>query len=224
MLNLIFQDDFLCVIDKPSGLPVHRDHFSPRAEPVCLQILRDQINTKVFPVHRLDRGTSGVLIFALNQESHRKLSIDWMNGGVQKVYHGVVRGKLPERIECHDALRDEGILRQATTVFDRVSYSEFPISNERFPSSRYTLAKIIPQQGRYHQIRRHANHLGYPLVGDTTHGDSDHNRIWSEHFGIKRLLLHCSEITLQHPETDKSITFRAGLPTDLTKKFSIPCQ
>ena len=190
---------------------VHRSRIAVDARQFALQMLRDQIGQPVFPVHRLDRPTSGVLLFALNRETAKILSRQFEERTVEKSYTAIVRGIPPEQgvweealIEKPDAIVDAKADRNkpaqpAITRFETIRSWEVPFSAGKYPHSRYSLVKVFPETGRRHQIRRHFNHMAYPIIGDTSHGDRRHNRLFREQFNSQRLLLVASSLTLSHP-------------------------
>ncbi len=211
-MDILYLDQHLVVVDKPFGMPVHRDKFSALGEKACLQELRDQLNTLVFPVHRLDRPTSGILMFALNKEVLSKLSKQFMERQVSKTYVAIVRGWILKETTCSDSLEDDGHVREALTTFRPIKNFEFSWPNKKFSSSRYSIVEVSPHTGRFHQIRRHANHIGHPIVGDTTHGDGNHNQLWREKLNCNRLLLHASELQFTHPESQEPLHIKLNAP------------
>ena len=225
-LTILHQDQHLVAIDKPAGLMVHRSRIDVHARQFALQMLRDQIGQKVFPVHRLDRPTSGVLLFGLNSEIAKALSRQFEARTVHKTYTAIVRGIPPQTgiwdeplLEkpdpIVDAMADKNKPAQpAVTHFETIRSWEVPFSTGKYPHSRYSLVKISPKTGRRHQIRRHFNHMAHPVIGDTSHGDRRHNRLFRERFGSKRLLLVASSITLIHPEFDTPMKIKANLGLD----------
>ena len=222
-LEVVFQDDSLVAINKPAGLFVHRSRLDVYATEFALQMLRDQIQQFVFPVHRLDRPTSGVLLFALDEVNAAAVSKQFEERSVQKTYHAIVRGFVAESGEWDEPLvekQDRIVDRQArqgkpaqsaATRFELVRQWEVPYSAGKYPASRYSLARIRPLTGRKHKIRRHFNHMAHPIIGDTTYGDRRHNRLFAEQFGCHRLLLAATELELAHPVTGERITIAAGL-------------
>ncbi|MDD5295369.1 MAG: pseudouridine synthase [Rhodocyclaceae bacterium] len=220
-LEILYRDEFLVAIHKPSGLLVHRtalDFFETR---FALQILRDQIGRRVYPVHRLDKGTSGVLLFALDPETGRALSRQFESQEVEKRYLAVVRGHPPESGEIDHALtkrletselrdtRVENRPQDAVTRYRRLAMIELPHRVDRYPTSRYALLELTPLTGRRHQIRRHLKHISHPVIGDATFGKGRHNRLFQELYGCQRLLLACTELSLRHPATGEPLQLAA---------------
>ena len=225
-LDILYRDDCFVAINKPAGLLVHRSEIDRRETRFAIQLLRDQIGQRVFPVHRLDKPTSGVLLFALDRENHRRLSGDFMANRVAKAYLAVVRGYTAER-GCidhplklvHDpydgrTLRSDTPPQPAVTAFERLATVELPYRVDRYPSSRYSLVRLRPETGRKHQLRRHMKHIAHPIIGDTSYGKSRHNRLFQAKFGCQRLLLAATELCFCHPVSAESVTIRAPLQGD----------
>ncbi len=230
-LSVLFQDSDLVVINKPSGLLVHRTSLDPRATEFAVQILRNQIGKMVYPVHRLDKGTSGVLVFALSSEMAKNLSIQFSDSRIQKKYLSVVRGFAPLDIHVDYPLKEEldpladAKARQdkeaqsAVTDIQKLAEVEIPVQVDKFPTSRYSLVQAFPKTGRKHQIRRHLRHLGNPVIGDSNYGSGKHNRFFENHFKIRRLLLHCSQMNFLHPRHGEELKLIAPLPTEMKILF-----
>lgn len=212
--SILYQDESLVAIHKPSRIAVHRDEFTPRRERTCVDLLREQLGRTLHPIHRLDGGTSGVLLFGFESEFIAALGVQFAGREVQKTYHAVTRGYVPDEVICDDGLRKGDKTLDAKTTFRCLKRLEMPWPNERFAQSRYSFVEVRPETGRFHQIRRHANYLAYPLVGDTAHGDSEHNFLWRDHRNCHRLLLHASSIEFTHPTTKKRLAVNCPLSED----------
>lgn len=221
MLNILYQDDQLIAIDKPAGLLVHRSDIDRHETRFAVQLLRDQLGRRVQPVHRLDKGTSGVLVFAFDGETLRRLSAQFAGNEVGKTYLAVVRGWPPEAGRIDHALsrlHDDygGHLataesQPARTDYRRLATIELPQPVDRYPTSRYALVALEPHSGRRHQLRRHLKHIAHPIIGDATHGKGRHNRFFQQQFGCQRLLLACVELRFRHPQSGEALTIRAPL-------------
>lgn len=223
MLNLLYRDEHLAVIDKPAGLLVHRTILDRHETQFAVQMLRDQLGQPVHPVHRLDRGTSGILVFALNRNAARMLSNAFAGQQVGKTYLAVVRGWPHERGSIDHALkrqpddaewvdpRAENLPQAALTHWRRLATVELPLANDRYPSSRYALLELTPETGRRHQIRRHLKHIAHPIIGDATYGKGAHNRAFAAHTGCARLLLHCAAMSFPHPVSGQPLHIAAPL-------------
>jgi len=218
-LTVLYRDDRLIAIDKPSGWLVHRSNLDRHESRILVQILRDQIGRRVHPVHRLDKGTSGVMLFTLDPEAAAVLGAQFERQEVRKTYLAVVRGWPAESGRIDHALaedRDEyndpttaGEQRAAITDFRRMATVELPFAVDRYPTSRYALVRLEPHTGRRHQLRRHMKHISHPIIGDATHGKGRHNRLFQTQFGCHRLLLACTELGFRHPDDGRTIILQA---------------
>jgi tRNA pseudouridine65 synthase len=208
-LEVLLKDDRFVAVQKPSGLAVHRGWSGD--EVTAVPAAREAAGGFVFPVHRLDRGASGVLLFALDRDAARALHGAFERGEVDKRYLALVRGHAPERaVVDHPIPRREGGPRvPAVTEVARVATFE-----------RWSLVEARPRTGRLHQVRRHLKHLGHPLIGDVNYGRGEHNRLFRERFGLRRLALHAQELRFPHPETGAPVVVRAPLPADLAGPFA----
>lgn len=211
-LNILYRDDWLVAVDKPTGLLVHRTPLA-RAETFALQLVRNQLRRRVYSVHRLDRPTSGVLLFGLAPESGAAMSRLFERRQVTKHYLGVARGWLETGgiIDYPLTDRPDAPPRPALTRYRSLAQVEIPVAVGRYPTSRYSLVEAIPETGRFHQIRRHFHHIFHPLIGDTTHGEGRHNRFFRDNLGVGRLLLHARSLAFPHPMTGKELRIEAAL-------------
>ncbi|PMH41107.1 tRNA pseudouridine(65) synthase TruC [Vibrio sp. 10N.286.49.B3] len=222
MLEIIFQDEYFVAVNKPAGMLVHRSWLDKHETQFVMQTLRDQIGQHVFPLHRLDRPTSGVLVFALSSEVAAQVMPMFANHEMQKTYHAIVRGWIEEgatldyplKVEL-DKIADKFAradkeAQEAITDYQPLGKVEVPLSTGRFPTSRYGLVEMKPKTGRKHQLRRHMAHLRHPIVGDTSHGDGKHNKLFRDHYDSHRLLLHASELSFIHPFTGKELVMKAA--------------
>jgi tRNA pseudouridine65 synthase len=208
-LPILYRSAALVAVDKPSGLAVHRGQSR---DPVhALELVRDQVGAYVYPVHRLDRATSGVLAFALSAESARSLGAAFEGRTIDKRYLALVRGAPPDSA-CVDRplSQDDGKPPQpaVTEVRTVARYG------------RYALVEATPKTGRTHQIRRHLKHLSCPIIGDVRYGKGDHNRWFRTRYALHRLALHATSLTLEDPATEQVVTIRAPLPGDLATTLS----
>ena len=215
--EVIYRDEHLVAVNKPSGLLVHRSLIDRHETRFALQLVRDQLGQHVYPVHRLDKPTSGVLLFGLASDSARRLSAQFAAGTVRKCYLAVVRGHCPEAGRIDHALKEEQDRiadrnwqqgrppQQALTHYRRLATVEIPVAVERYPRTRYSLAELRPETGRRHQLRRHLKHIGYPIIGDAKHGKGVHNRAFQQLFDSHRLLLACVEMQFTHPLSQQPI-------------------
>lgn len=221
-LVLLYRDERIALFNKPAGLLVHRSWIDPMETRFALQLARDLLGQRVYPVHRLDKPTSGLLLFALSPDDATQLTAAFTAGAVNKRYLAVVRGIPPEsglidyplleEQDKRDPHRQEGKAPQeAVTAYRRLATTELPFAVGRYPTSRYALLEIAPQTGRRRQIRRHLKHIFHPLIGDVDYGEGRHNRFFREEFACHRLLLHAAELTFPHPEDGRLLTVTAPL-------------
>ena len=222
-LEIVYRDENLIAINKPAGMLVHRSWLDKYETVFAMQTLRNQIGQHVFPLHRLDKPTSGILFFALSSEVAAQFSPLFSGREIKKTYHAIVRGWIEEGDTLDYPLKEqldkiadkkaskEVEAKEAITEYTPLAKVELPYSTGKFPTSRYCLMELKPQTGRKHQLRRHMAHLRHPIVGDTTHGDGKHNRLFKENLDSHRLLLHASGLSFTHPITNENIEIKAGV-------------
>lgn len=222
-LEILYQDNDLVAVNKPSGLLVHRSPVDRREKKAAVQMLRNQIGRHVYPVHRLDRPTSGVLLFALSPEIARTVSDQFQSRNVTKKYVAVVRGYIPESGAIDHPVKevkDRYIPFQdqetpnthsARTVYKRLATIELPVDVDKYPTTRYSLVELIPLTGRRHQLRYHMKHLGHPIIGDTRYGQTVHNRFFRNQFQCNQLLLCARVLTISHPKNGEKIRIESSL-------------
>lgn len=209
-LEIIYQDDYFVAINKPHGLLVHRSPIAADASVFAMQLLRDQIGQRVYPVHRLDRKTSGILLFGLNSAITALLQQNLAAQDAQKEYWAIVRGFFPEQLKVDYPLtNDRGKKQDAITNFELVEQTELPIPYGKHATSRYSLIKAFPETGRMHQIRKHCNHLRHPIIGDRPHGCNKQNRLFKERWNMTTMLLHAAQLTLVHPIHQEEMVLKA---------------
>lgn len=220
-LTPIYQDEHLVAVDKPPGLLVHRTQLAAGEDEAALQLLRDQLGRPVWPVHRLDRGTSGVLLFALSAEVASLLGAMFEQGRMDKRYLALVRGwpGADEGLIDHPLARDPELpsagqpLLEAQTRWRVLQRLEWPLATDpRFATTRVALLDVEPQQGRRHQIRRHLKHIAHPILGDATHGKGPLNRAVAAFLGQQRLWLHAQRLELVHPVGGAPLRLEAPPP------------
>jgi tRNA pseudouridine65 synthase len=210
-LRLLYRDEHLVVADKPAGLAVHRG-WAPERD-VAMVRVRDALGVHVYPVHRLDRGTSGTLVFALSSEVASLFAQLFATGAVEKTYLALVRSVPPESGVIDHPLppgEDRGEARvPARTAF---------IRREVF--GHYSLVEASPETGRLHQIRRHLKHIACPIIGDVRYGKGEHNRLFRESFDLHRMFLHAARIRFRHPATGAMLDVQAPLPPELARTLA----
>ena len=224
-LEILYRDEFLIAVNKPPGIFVHRSSMSSASEPNVVRRLRRQIDQLVTPVHRLDRATSGVLLFALDTDTARKMSRCYSERAVVKKYMALVRGYTDDRQTVDYPLKRyrDGLTtgqasgangQQAITEIRTMCRCEVPYSAGRYPTSRYSLIEAVPLTGRRHQIRRHLKQIAHPVIGDVRHGDNQHNHLLKKLCGLDRMMLAACYLEFQHPVTGCRTAINAPLRPD----------
>lgn len=220
-LDIIYQDKYLVAINKPSGLLVHKSMIDRHEIYFAMKMLRDQIGQWVYPIHRLDKPTSGVLLFALDSESARLMSEAFKEKKIQKKYIAVVRGYTDEEgfIDYplsvkFDKITDkkadlEKEAEEAQTGYKRLATVELDKAVGRYDKTRYSLVELFPKTGRKHQLRRHMKHISHHILGDTKYGRGEHNKMVREHYDCHRLMLHSHGLEFIHPYTKEKVYLSA---------------
>lgn len=217
MLEIIYEDENYVAINKPNGLLVHRTRIAEEKKEFALQLLRDQLGYQVYTIHRLDRGTSGVLLFSKNAEAATPIVKSFEAKTVDKVYYAIVRGYTPEAESIDSPIKPDKDHKHRTpqdalTHYTRLATVELPIPVGRYNTARYSLVRVEPETGRMHQIRKHFAHIRHYVVGDRRHGDWRHNQMFREELDIPYMLLHSAELTLTHPYSGQKLSIQARLP------------
>ena len=211
---ILYCDDHIVVVDKSAGIPVHRSRLVNDGDVYLIDQLRALVDGPLHLIHRLDRATSGALLIGRNAEVAGTLGRQFMERNVEKTYLGVCRGWPAETGELDyplSGVRENSERKPALTRWRRLDTIEVPIAINRYPQQRYALVEISPETGRYRQIRRHFAHLRHPLIGDTSHGRTEHNRLFKQYFGVHRLLLHARTLAFDHPQDGRRLSIEAPL-------------
>jgi len=217
MLEILYQDEYIVAINKPRDLLVHKSFIASDIQEYAIQILRDQIGQYVYPVHRLDRKTSGVLLFALNKEILKQLNDDFATRKVEKKYIAIVRGfTLEEETIDYALTNDSGQTQEAKTYYKTLQQVEVDVPFGKHPTSRYSLVEAYPETGRQHQLRKHFKHIFHPILGSRPHGCNKQNKLWLDQFALTAMLLHALELRFEHPITHKNIHLRATIDEQYT--------
>ena len=222
-LEILYQDEYLVAITKPSGLLVHKSMIDRHEIYFAMKILSEQIGQWVYPVHRLDKATSGVLLFALDSHTAKLLSEQFASHSIEKTYIAVARGYVAESGTINHPLtrkldkisdRDKDVSREpqeALTHFKCLAQVEIDAKVGRYDTVRYSLVELKPQTGRKHQLRRHMKHINHHLLGDTKYGRGEHNKFIRAEYGVHRLLLHAVSLRVKHPYREEELFLRSGL-------------
>lgn len=221
-LTILYQDRHYVAIHKPANMLVHRSPIS-RDQIFVLQTLRDQIGRRVYPIHRLDRATSGVLIFGLDSEAAQQLVRHFAARAVRKEYWALARGWVAAHGTIDHPVADEdgnGIHQPAVTHYRCLARVELPVRVDRYPSARYSLVSVNPETGRRQQIRKHFKHISHHLIGDTTHGNGRHNQMFRDRYALDRLMLLARHLGFVHPYSGADIDLYAEPETDWIRLLS----
>lgn len=213
MLEILYQDEYLVAINKPSGLLVHKSYYARDAKVFAVQELRNQLGGQhVYPIHRLDRKTSGVLLFALSKDVLKVMNEQFATRNVKKKYLAILRGWSPDSDTIdYDLTNDDGVKQNAITSYKRLQKAEIDLEYNHHPTSRYCLVEAIPETGRMHQLRKHFRHIFHPILGSRPHGCNKQNKLWLETYGLKGMMLHAHELSFNHPITNEKVTLNAKI-------------
>ncbi len=218
MLNILYEDDHLVAINKPHGLLVHRSSIAADAEEYALQLLRDQLGRLVYPAHRIDRKTGGVLLFALDKPTEVAMQQKFAANEVHKTYWAILRGHTPDSGEIDYTLRKEnGTLQDAFTAYTTLARAELPVALGKHPTSRYSLVQANPTTGRMHQLRKHFAHIFHPIIGDRTHGCNKQNKLFTEMWDMNTMLLHARQLMFTHPVSNEQVSIEAPLQAEFVR-------
>ena len=223
MLEILYQDEYIIAINKPSGLLVHKSFYARDAKIFAIQELRNQIGGQhVYPIHRLDRKTSGVLLFALDKEALKIMNDRFATREVEKKYLAILRGWSPDELTIdYDLTNDDGVKQNAITYFRRLQKAEIELEFNNHPTSRYSLVEAIPETGRMHQLRKHFKHILHPILGSRPHGCNKQNKLWLENFELKGMMLHAHQLVFNHPITNEQIILNATINEEFEKVADI---
>lgn len=213
MLPILHTDPHLTIINKPPGMLVHRTSIADDNEPVALQLLRDQTGKTVYPVNRIDRPTSGIVVFAHSPEITKLLQKELAQTACHKQYTALVRGWMHEAVDCdRDVENDRGTLKEAFTRFVPVERFELPIPTDRYATARFTIVDAFPATGRWHQIRQHLAQMRHYIINDRVHGDGKQNKIFTQQLHINEMFLHARKLSFVHPVTQELMVVEAEFP------------
>jgi tRNA pseudouridine65 synthase len=212
-LKIVFEDNFCLAINKPNNILIHNSYYARNIkEATVLDLLKSELGYPLYPIHRLDRKTSGILLFAKEKEFVPLFQNLFVNS-LKKQYLAIVRGFVEDKIIIETPVKhpETGIYKDALTICTPINKVELPIAVKPYNFSRYSLVKLEPQTGRTHQLRIHMNKISHPIIGDYKYGDRFHNRMYALHFNCNNLLLHASCITFKHPITSQKMALKAPI-------------
>lgn len=210
MLEILYRDEHLIAINKPGGMLVHKSFYSGEADAYAIRELKKQIGQSVYPVHRLDRKTSGILLFTLDKETLRIMSDRFAARQVEKKYLAILRGwtKEEETID-YDLTNEDGTRQNAITRYQRLQTAEIDLAFGAHQTSRYCLVEAVLETGRMHQLRKHFKHILHPILGCRRYGCNKQNKLWLENFGMTKMMLHAHRLVFNHPISNEKITLNA---------------
>lgn len=222
-IEVLLDDEAIVAIGKPAGLAVHRSHLVGRDDAYLVDAVREATGRTLYLAHRLDRATSGVVLLGATKGIVAALGMQFMARTVAKRYLAIVRGHLDDAGTIDHPLDAPGKPepKDARTHYRTLARVELPIPLSRYASVRYSLLEVEPETGRYQQIRRHFRHVSHHLVGDTTHGRGEHNRLFRARFGVHRLLLHAESLSFDHPESGARVVVRAPLDREFRRALEL---
>lgn len=222
MLEILYQDDQLVAINKPHGLLVHRTKIATDAKEFALQLLRNQLGKHVYPTHRIDRKTGGILLFAFDKETEIAMQKKFQEGRVDKQYLAILRGHTPdEQTIDYPLAKENGTLQDCTTYFKTLHRCELDFPQGQHATSRYSLVLANPQTGRMHQLRRHFAHIFHPIIADRPHGCNKQNRLFKERFNMDTMLLHAYRLSFFHPANAEKIEIEAPLQSEFLRMMDL---
>jgi tRNA pseudouridine65 synthase len=223
-IEIVFEDDYIVAVNKPNNFLVHQSHYARNiTEITLLEKLQQQFGFPLYPVHRLDRKTSGIILLLKNKEFIPQFQELFTNNTIHKTYYAIVRGFAPEtgKIDTPVKNDDTGVYKDALTNYKTISSIELDIPVTPYEKSRYSLLKLMPETGRMHQLRKHLNKINHPIVGDYKYGDRFHNRMFETEFNCNYLFLHAYQIEFTHPLTHQKMCFTADFPLDWLLIFNV---
>jgi tRNA pseudouridine65 synthase len=217
-LEIIYQDKNLVAINKPHDLAVHQSYYVGNADAFAVQELRDQLGQYVYPCHRIDRKTGGVLLFALNKEYNSLLQQQFSEGLIEKKYLAIVRGYTEDKGMIDYSLKNEKEkVQEALTHYKTIDRVEVSMPFGKHETSRYSLVEVSPKTGRLHQIRKHLAHILHPIIGDRPHGCNKQNKLFKEKFEMTTMMLHAAELSFYHPDTKEEVLITANLQNEFIR-------
>ena len=222
-LEIIYQDNYCLLVTKPNNVLVHHAHHSRNKieEESLIQLIENQFGKRYYPIHRLDRKTSGIILLASKREYVASFQALFTNNEIQKIYYGVVRGFSQDNKVINSPVkgRDALVYREAETHLNCLDKIELNIPVKPYDSSRYSLVELRPKTGRMHQLRIHMNKVSTPLINDAKYGDKNHDLMYAKEFGWKNLFLHAGSLEFIHPFTNKKLILKSSFSEDWVQLF-----
>ena len=223
-IEIVFEDDYIVAVNKPNNFLIHQSHYARNIkEPTLLEFLEQQLGFPLYPVHRLDRKTSGIILLAKQKEFVATFQELFNQNEIHKTYYAMVRGFSPAvgTIDTPVKNDDTGVYKDALTNYTTSQSIELDIPVTPYEKSRYSLVKLCPETGRMHQLRKHLNKINHPIVGDYKYGDRFHNRMYETEFNCMYMFLHAYKMEFTHPLSAQKMCLTAGFPIDWLLIFNI---
>lgn len=221
-LEILYKDNYLVAINKPHGLLVHKTRLAVDATKFALQEVRNLIGQTVYPIHRLDRKTSGVLLFALDEDINKQMQKAFAERQVTKIYWAIVRGYTDDCGTIDYALtNDSGKTQDALSHYKTLANSELQVPFGKHTTSRYSWVEVRPETGRMHQIRKHFAHIFHPIIADRTHGCNKQNRLFKEKWQMETMLLHARELLFDHPVLQHPVSVSANVHEEFQRMMNL---
>ena len=214
-IPIVYNDDAIIVVNKPNNLLVHHSYYARNIEENSLvQLMKESQGDHIYSVHRLDRKTSGLLVFAKSPEIAALLQTQFENQSIEKQYYALVRGFTPPNgiIDSPIKKDETEIYQNALTYFNTIESVEIDFAVAPYSTARYSLISLLPKTGRMHQLRKHTNKIAHPIIGDPKHGNRHHNHFFISHFKCDKLFLHAAKLSLVHPFSQVKMNFSADFP------------
>lgn len=219
-IEIVFEDDYVVAVNKPNNFLIHQSHYARNIDEITLlEKLQQQLGFPLYPIHRLDRKTSGIILLAKQKEIVAPFQELFNQNEIHKTYFAIVRGFSPEtgKIDTPVKNDDTGVYKDALTNYQTISSIELDIPVTPYEKSRYSLIKLMPETGRMHQLRKHLNKINHPIVGDYKYGDRFHNRMFETQFNCNYLFLHAHKIEFTHPLSYQKMCLTANFTDDWFK-------
>jgi tRNA pseudouridine65 synthase len=225
-IDIIYEDDYMIVVNKPNNFLIHESHYARNIREVTLlEFLEQQLGYPVYPAHRLDRKTSGIILLLKDKQYVSQFQELFTSNTMHKTYYAIVRGFSLNTGTIDSPVKndDTGVYKDALTKYESVANIQLDISVHPYDNSRYSLVKLMPETGRMHQLRKHLNKISHPIVGDYKYGDRFHNRMFETEFNCIYMFLHAYQLDFIHPLTHQKWSLTANFPKDwevLFEKFN----
>ncbi|MFC2107515.1 RluA family pseudouridine synthase [Bacteroidota bacterium] len=212
--NLIYTDDYIVIINKPTGIPIHKNEHMPHDAEYVIKSLGELTGKSIYGVHRLDAKTSGIMVFAFDRETAEQLSAQFRGRDIKKTYHAVVYGKPDDEGVFDFPVKDKSKRKKfnALTKFKTLDSKAYDFPYHDKEQCVISLVEAYPESGKYHQIRQHFGLKRHYILGDGQHGSRQLNKLLQEKIGLNRMMLHASKISFMHPEKEKTVLLSCELP------------